>query len=172
MSLKEELDKIIYTEQRYNEGRGRRPTASGNTMKNQLDEVRPLLTEFADAVDEEYVSIRITDTRVVIDVGDTRSDTDRFEIDGRWELAPNPEVRFLAEPGAEVFRPKPSFVVWKTLYLRPLAEPDNMSWDRMEFDSGIEAFQFVFQDVAKQIAHLVRLKEATGKAREASSEAG
>ncbi len=172
MSLKEELDKIIYTEQRYNEGRGRRPTASGNTMKSHLDEVRPLLTEFADAVDDEYVSIRITDTRVVTDVGDTPSDTDRFEIDGRWELAPNPEVRFLAEPGAEVLRPRSSFVVWKTLYLRPLADPENMSWDRMEFDSGVEAFQYVFQDVARQIAHHVRLKEAAGKARQASSEAG
>lgn len=168
MSLKEELDNIIYTEQRYNEGRGRRPTDSESNLKDRLDEVRPLLTEFAEAVDDEYVSIRITDSRVVIDVGDTPSDTDRFEIDGRWELAPNPDVRFLAEPGAEVFRPRSSFVVWKTLYLRPLADPENMSWDRKEFDSGVEAFQFVFQDVAKQIAHLLRLKKATGKAREAS----
>lgn len=172
MSLKDELDRYNYTEQRDNEGRERGPTASGQNLKDRLDEVRPLLTEFAEAVDDEYVSIRITDTRVVIDVGDTPSDTDRFEIDGRWELAPNPDVRFLAEPGAEVVRPRSSFVVWKTLYLRPLADPENMSWDRIEFDSGVEAFQYVFQDVAKQIAHHVRLKEASGKSREVSSEAG
>ncbi len=166
MSLKDELEKIIYAEGGDGETLEGRRDASVGSLKDRLDEVRPLLKEFADAVDDDYVRIRISDTRVVIDVGDRPSDTDRFEIDGRWELEPNPEVRFLAEPGAEVFRPRSSFVVWKTLYLRPLMDPDSLSWDRKEFDSGVEAFQYVFQDVARQIARHLRLKQATEEGRE------
>ena len=160
MSLKDELEKIIDAESRATTSVDQLGEAFGNRQKVRLDEVRPLLTEFAEAVDESYVRVRMSDARVVIDVGDTPSDADRFEIDGRWELEPNPEVRFLAEPGAEHLRPKSSFIVRKTLYLRPLMEPENLSWDRMEFDSGVEAFQFVFQEVAKQIAHHRRLEQA------------
>lgn len=169
MSLKEELDKIISAERGKDHGRLRPGHNPGLSLKDRLDEVRPLLTEFAEAVDEEYVRIKILDSRVVIEVGDTPSDADRFEIDGRWELEPNPEVRFLAEPGAEVFRPKSSFVVWKTLYLRPLMDPDYLSWDRKEFDSGVEAFRYVFEDVAKQIARHLRLKQAADAAHEAAA---
>jgi len=169
MSLKEELDKIIYAEPRDSGPSGGPRATAGLSPKDRLDEVRPLLTEFAEAVDKDYVRIHISDTRVVIDVGDAPSDADRFEIDGRWELEPNPEMRFFAEPGAEVFRPRSSFVVWKTLYLRPLMEdPADMSWDRKEFDSGVEAFQYVFQDVAKQIAHHLRVKQATDDANAAA----
>lgn len=168
MSLKDELDKIIYSESGEHAAATRPQASAIGSQKDRLDEVRPLLKEFAEAVDEDYVRIRITDTRVVIDVGDRPSDADRFEIDGRWELEPNPEVRFLAEPGAEVLRPRSSFVVWKTFYLRPLMDPDYLSWDRKEFDSGVEAFQYIFQDVAKQIARHLRLKRAEGGLPEAS----
>ena len=159
MSLKEELEKIIHAERPDVFSTGQRDAASGTSQKAQLDEVRPLFEEFADAVDDSFVRVRIADTRVVIDVGDTASDADSFEIDGRWELEPNPELRFLAEPGAEVFRPKSRFVIRKTLYLRPLMEPENLSWDRIEFDNGVDAFQYVFQDVAKQIARHRRLNQ-------------
>lgn len=164
MSLKDQLEKIIDAEFHGTTTVDQPGEAIGSLQKVRLDEVRPLLTEFAEAVDEDYVRIRISDARVVIDVGDTPSDVDSFEIDGRWELEPNPEVRFLAEPGAEHLRPKSSFVVWKTLYLRQLMEPENLSWDRMEFDSGVEAFQFVFEDVAKQIARQKRLEKAVHSA--------
>lgn len=159
MSLKEELEKIIHAERPDAFTTGQRDAASGTSQRAQLDEVRPLFEEFADAVDESFVRVRIADTRVVIDVGDTASDADSFEIDGRWELEPNPELRFLAEPGAEVFRPKSRFVIRKTLYLRPLMEPENLTWDRIEFDNGVDAFQYVFQDVAKQIARHRRLHQ-------------
>ena len=160
MSLRDDFRKIIDAELRDFEGGKHQDDSSRNPMKVRLDEVRPLLTEFAEAVDDTHVRVRILDTRVVIDVGDTPSDRERFEIDGRWELEPNPDVRFLAEPGAEVIRPKSSFIVWKTLYLRPLMDPENLSWDRMEFDSGVAAFEYVFQDVAKQIARQKRLEAA------------
>jgi len=157
MSLKEELEKIIHAQRPDVFSTGQQDAASGTSQKVQLDEVRPLFEEFADAVDESFVRVRIADTRVVIDVGDTASDADSFEIDGRWELEPNPELRFLAEPGEEVFRPRSRFVIRKTLYLRPLMEPENLTWDRIEFDNGVDAFQYVFQDVAKQIARHRRL---------------
>lgn len=162
MSLKDELEKIIHSERPDVFSAGRPDPASGTSQKTRLDEVRPLFEEFADAVDESFVRVRIADTRVVIDVGDTASDADSFEIDGRWELEPNPELRFLAEPGAEVFRPGSRFVVRKTLYLRPLKEPEDLSWDRIEFDSGVDAFQYIFHDVAKQIARHRQLKQKAG----------
>ena len=159
MSLKDKLDEIISAE-RYGVEE-RRGALSRHFTNDRLGEIRPLLTEFADVVDEEYVSISVTETRAIIDVGDTRSDRERFEIDCRWELEPRLEERRLSEPGASVPPRKSGFVVWKTRYLRPLMEPEYLSWDRLEFDSGVEAFDHVFQDVARQLARHLRLKPAT-----------
>lgn len=152
MSLKDELEKIIDAESRDLKHQDR-PTATLNRLqKDRFDEVRPLFTEFAEAVDDAFVKVRLTDARVVIDVGDQPSDEDLFEIDGRWELEPSPAPRFLAEPGHRALRRRSGFVLWKTMYLRPLMEPDNLTWDRLDFDSGEEAFDYVMRDVAKQVA--------------------
>lgn len=159
MSLKDKLDEIISAE-RY--GAGKRDSLNSGShrfTRDRLGEIRSLLTEFAEAVDDEYVSISVTNSRAVIDVGDMRSDKDRFEIDCRWELEPRLQERSLSEAGARLVPPKCGFVVWKTRYLRPLMDPDYLSWDRLEFDSGAEAFDHVFQDVARQIARQLRLRQ-------------
>lgn len=158
MSLKDKLDEIISAE-RYGAG-DRRESLARHFTNDRLGEIRSLLTEFTEAVDEEYVSISVTDSRAVIDVGNMRSDKDRFEIDCRWELEPRLEERRLSEAGARAVPPKSGFVVWKTRYLRPLMDPEFLSWDRLEFDSGVEAFEHVFQDVARQLAHHMRLRQA------------
>lgn len=165
MSLKDELDRIIAAERRDLENVDPRSEAFRKSQRDRFAEIRPLLAELADAVDDAYVRVRMSDARVVIDVGDTPTDADLFEIDGRWELEPNPATRFVAEPGARAAPRKSGFLVWKTLYLRPLMDPDYLTWDRLEFDSGEEAFQYVFQDVARQMAHCGRREPATGDTR-------
>jgi hypothetical protein len=160
MSLKDEFEKIIDAELRDLGNTDRNGAAFGQHQVDRFDEVRPLFTEFADAVDDTYVRVRMSESRVVIDVGERPSETDLFVIDGRWELEPSRSRRFLAEPGHGEFRRRSGFVLWKTLYLRPLMEPENLSWDRFDFDSGVEAFQYVVQDIARQVAHHRRQKQA------------
>ncbi len=164
MSLKDEFEKIVDAELRYFDDQDQKGAALSQYQMDRVDEVRALFGELADAIDDAHVRVRMADSRVVIDVGDSPSDTDLFVIDGRWELEVGQPPRFLAEPGHRAVQRRPGFVLWKTLYLRPLMEPENLCWDRLDFDNGTEAFQYVVQDVAKQVAQLRRQKRATRRA--------
>lgn len=114
MSLKDEIEKIIKSEQRKIEQRDQKHTEYHERQRQRFNPLRALLDELVAAVDPNHIASRIFEDHATLEVGKKKNDY--FSTETRWEIQPDYDVSFGAEKGESLCCEKPGFRVEETNY--------------------------------------------------------
>jgi len=159
ISLKEEIEKLIQSEQQKTEERDQKHADHRDRQRNRFRPLRTLLEELVAAVEPNYIKSHILNDRVTIEIG--RKEGDYFSADKRWEIQPDYGVRLTAEKGDSLVYEKPGFRVEERNYYHT---PEfDVSEYTHTFETEQETAQYVIKQIAEQVAHYRYLESLTAR---------
>jgi hypothetical protein len=159
MSLKDEIEKLIQSEQRKIDQRDQKHAEYHERHQQRFTPLRSLIEELVAAVDSNHIESRIFDDHATLGVG--RKKNEYFSSETQWEIQPDYDVSFGVEKGQSLFQEKPGFRVEETNYY------DAPEYDVIErthrFATEQETAEYLIKQIAEKMAHYRHLAELVAR---------
>jgi hypothetical protein len=149
MSLKDETEKLLDTEQPKLEGRDKKNAEYQQRRRQRFASLSAVLDEIFTSVDPKYLGSYIHNDSARIELGTIEKS--HRSIDVMWNVEPNDSVRFGAAADEGLFREEPGFRVEETICYRNLPEGGPEKNTRIYEDEQAVS-EYLTTEIAKWIA--------------------